>query len=186
MPDALALTEHDLRAHHRHLPDRARRAQARRARQARRRRDQDRHARDRRRRAARDADRRRQRPGQAHGLALPRPAPAPQQPHLPRADHPRARDAHVLDRARLHRGPLPQADGLGLRVQRRAVRARILRRADRLSRAVPAVLQADGPGRRLRQDLRDRRRLPRRPLVHEPARDRVHQHRRRDQLDRLA
>ena len=177
---------HDLGADDGHLPHRARRAQARRARQARRCRDQGRLARDRRARPARDADRGRQRPGQAHGLALPRPAPAPQQPHLPGADDPRARDAHVVDRARLHRDPLPQADVVGIRVQRRAVRPRVLRRADRLPRAEPAVLQADGAVGRLRQDLRDRRRLPRRPVVHEPPRHRVHEHRRRDQLDRLA
>ena len=171
---ALALTD-TISAHDdRHVPDGARRAQARRARQARRRRDQDRLARHRRRGAARDADRRRQRPGQAHGLALPRPASAPQQPHLPRADDARARDAHVLDRARLRRGALPEAHGIGIRVERRAVLARVLRRPDRLPRAVAAVLQADGPGRRLRQDLRDRAGLPRRPVVHEPSRDRVH------------
>ena len=176
----------DLEPRHRHLPDGRGRAEARRAREARRRRDQDRRARHRGRRSPRDADRRRQRHGQAHGLALPRPPSAPQQPHLPRADHPRARDALVLDRARLHRGALAEAHGLGIRVQRRAVLARVLRRPDRLPRAVAAVLQADGAGRRLRQDLRDRPRLPRRPVVHLAPRDRVHERRRRDQLDRLA
>ena len=68
----------------------------------------------------------------------------------------------------------PKLMASGIRVQRRAVRAGVLRRADRLPRAEPAVLQADGAVGRLRQDLRDRRRLPRRPVVHLAPRDRVH------------
>ncbi len=56
-----------------------------------------------------------------------------------------------------------QAHGQPRRGQRRAVRLGVFRRPDRLPRAEPADLQADGAGGRVRQDLRDRRRVPRRP-----------------------
>ena len=89
-----------------------------------------------------------------------------QQPHLPHPDHARARAAHLLGRARLHRDPHPEAHGVARREsQRRAVRGRLLRDQG-LPRAEPAVLQADGAAGRLRQDLRGRPGVPRRPVVH--------------------
>ena len=56
----------------------------------------------------------------------------------------------------------------------------------RLPRPVAPVLQADGDGRRLRQGVRDRPRVPRQPLLHLAPRHRVHQGRRGALVDRLA
>ncbi len=174
----------DLGAHARHVHQRDRRAEARRAREARRPRGEDRLTR-RRLGGARDPDRRRLEPRQAHGLALPRPASSEAEPHLPHPDDVPARAAHLLGRARLRRDPDPEAHGERLGVAGRAVRGRLLR-GNGVPRPEPAVLQADGPARRLRQDLRGRSRVPRRPLVHLAARDGVHVDRRGDELGRLA
>ena len=101
------------------------------------------------------------------------------------ADHSRARDARVLAQGALHRAALAEAHGLGQRVRRRAVQGRLLRKRG-LPGAVAAVLQADGDGRRLRQGVRGRPRVPRQPLVHLAPRHRVHERRRGDLVDRLA
>ena len=130
-------------------------------------------------------DRRRLEPRQAHGLALPRPAPPEAEPDLPHADHVPARAAHLVGRERLHRDPHAEAHGQRLGVARRAVRGGLLR-GHGVPRAEPAVLQADGAAGRLRQGVRGRARVPRRPLVHLAPRHRVHLDRRRDELDRLA
>ena len=103
-----------------------------------------------------------------------------------RADHPRARDAHLLDRARLHRGVLAEADGLGIRIQCRTVpRSSTSATRPRTSRSRRSsskqMAQVAGFGKifeiapAFRADPRSRRGM--RP---------VHLDRCRDQLDRLA
>ena len=59
--------------------------------------------------------------------------------------------------------PKLMASALG--VARRALRGRLLR-GQGVPRAEPAVLQADGAAGRLRQGVRGRTRVPRRPVVH--------------------
>ena len=122
---------------------------------------------------------------QAHGLALPGPAPPRPAADLRGADDGRARDARALARPGLHRAALAEAHGLRERVGRGAVQGRVLR-AHRLPRAVAAVLQADGDRGGLRQGVRGRPGVPRQPVVHLPPRHGVHERGRGDRLDRLA
>ena len=157
----------DLGARDRHLPHRHRRAQARRARQARRPRGQDRR-------------RSRSRGGRSRDARSPTTpastsawtgasstcASAGAEPDLPRADHVPARAAHLVGRARLHRDPHPEAHGVAHRSRSAELFEVELLRGQGVPRAEPAVLQADGAAGRLRQGLRGRARVPRRPVVH--------------------
>ena len=162
------------------------RAQARRAREARRRRGQ-----ARRRSTSRPPrlPRRRSpttRRRQAHGLALPRPAPAEEQPDLPHPDHARARAAHLLGRARLHRDSHPQAHG------ERVSESQPSCSRWSTSRARPTSRRARSSSSRWRSPPASARSSRSRPAFRaDPSFTSRHateftSRRRRDQLDRLA
>ena len=88
----------------------------------------------------------------------------------------------TLDDCGLHRDPDPEDRGLGDRVRRQRVRARLLRPTG-VPRPEPAVLQADD-GRRLRARLRGRAGVPGRAARHRPPPGRVRLARRRARLHR--